>query len=46
MKQLPPLTLSEPEMGQIMAEVGAIIVDHFVNSQNLPVTKSFSPSAS
>lgn len=39
MKALPPLTLSEPEMRAIMAEVGNMIVDHFVNLPNLPVTQ-------
>ncbi len=39
MKDLPPLTLSEPDMRAIMAEVGTMIVDHFVNLPNQPVTK-------
>ena len=39
MKALPPLTLSEPEMRAIMADVGTMIVDHFVNLPNLPVTQ-------
>ena len=39
MKALPPLTLSEPDMRRIMAEVGTMIVDHFVNLPNLPVTQ-------
>ncbi len=39
MKDLPPLTLSEPEMRTIMADVGTMIVDHFVNLPNLSVTK-------
>ncbi len=39
MKDLPPLTLSETEMRAIMAEVGTMIVDHFVNLPNQSVTK-------
>ncbi len=36
---LPPLTLPEAEMRQIMAEVGTMIVDHFVNLPSQPVTR-------
>ena len=42
---LPPLTLSEPEMRHIMAEVGTMIVDHFVNLPNMPVTRPSSLKA-
>ena len=38
-KNLPPLTLSESDMRQVMTEVGNLIVDHFVNLPNLKVTK-------
>ena len=37
-RQLPHLTLSEAEMRRIMANVGNMIVDHFVNLKNMPVT--------
>ena len=39
MKDLPPLTLTESEMRSIMADVGKMIVDHFVGLSNQPVTK-------
>ena len=34
-----PLTLSEADMRLIMAEIGEMIVDHFVNLPQLPVTR-------
>jgi aromatic-L-amino-acid/L-tryptophan decarboxylase len=36
---LPPLTLPESEMRAAMAEVGEMIVDHFVGLRDLPVTR-------
>ena len=38
--KLPPLTLPEAEMRRIMAEVGSMIVDHFVNLDQQPVTRA------
>jgi aromatic-L-amino-acid/L-tryptophan decarboxylase len=35
---LPPLTFSEAQMRTIMREVGDLIVDHFVNLKDQPVT--------
>ena len=37
--QLPPLTLSESAMRAVMAEVGEMIIDHFVNMPMRPVTQ-------
>ena len=37
-ESLPPLTFSEAEMRVIMREVGDLIVDHFVNLKDQPVT--------
>ena len=39
MADLPPLTLSEADMRQVMADVGNMIVDHFVDLPNQPVTR-------
>lgn len=39
MQKLAPLTFSEADMRKIMAEVGAMIVDHFVNLPSQHVTK-------
>jgi aromatic-L-amino-acid/L-tryptophan decarboxylase len=39
MTALPPLTLSEADMRKIMAEVGGMIVDHFVGLPDQPVTR-------
>jgi aromatic-L-amino-acid/L-tryptophan decarboxylase len=38
-QKLPPLTLSEADMRQFMGEIGTMIVDHFVNLPNQPVTR-------
>jgi aromatic-L-amino-acid/L-tryptophan decarboxylase len=38
-RDLPPLTLTEPEMRAIAAQVSSMIVDHFVQLPNLPVTR-------
>ena len=37
--KLPPLTLSEAQMRTIMSEVGTMIVDHFVDLKDQPVTR-------
>ena len=38
-EKLPPLTMSEADMRSMMDEVGTMIVDHFVQLPNQPVTR-------